>query len=193
MSPRFLFVGCLIVLGLVSGTPLIAPLTVSTKPSLAMAPVSLGALVVGLGLGWVWRRRITVAPVVMPSTPVAPIPPDEQTTARRATTTVAKLALRLVVWDERGRTEHALTGRQWLLGHDPGCHIVLHAAGVAPLHLRLAVAGDGIELTALDGVVTLGSPLGEPLAHGAPEWLALGEVVCVGPSTRVMLEQGRPV
>ncbi|MFV9505669.1 MAG: hypothetical protein AB4911_14030 [Oscillochloridaceae bacterium umkhey_bin13] len=171
------------------GQPIMASLPIAPGSAPVWPTASLGALAAGLGLGWLMRRGATQKP--MPAPPEAPASSSilEQTTTRQGTVLTEQAALRLVAWDRRGRHEHQLTGRQWLLGSAPHCNVPLEAEGVTPLQVRLALVGPQLEVTALDGVVTLGSPLGQPLAHGAPEPLAWGELVCLGGSTRLKVER----
>ncbi len=183
--PQLAISGCGAPINIVLGVP------ASSAQPLWMLPV---ALLVALGLGAGLRRKpwqglVAVAPVPPASAPVRP--PGEQTTARRAEAPVAPLAVCAEVRWGRQRLVYPLEGRQWTIGSDRACAIRAEGEEVRPLHARLSLVGAVFEITALEGSVTLHSPLGQPLAPGVAEPLRPGEVVMIGSLVRlVLLEHG---
>ncbi len=158
-----------------------------------LAGCVLAALVVGCALGVWWHaRRVARADgaSTLTATEARRRAAAAITTARRATGGAGATGLRAVVWDGRRRRLIPLAGRHWTIGSDLGCTIVVHGEGVAPLHARLSVAGDGLTVTDLESTSgTLIGPLGRPLTPGVPVPVAEGEVVQLGLTVKLMLER----
>lgn len=110
------------------------------------------------------------------------------TTARRITDAGPERVLRLAVWEGDERRVVALAGRQSTVGRDAGCEIVIANAWASGLHARLTRSGDEVEITDLGSTngTCLGAE-GRRLAAGAPEPLAPGELVLIGPEVRLCL------
>jgi len=67
-------------------------------------------------------------------------------------------------------------GQECVVGMDAGCAVVLEGPDVQPRHARLRVAGDGLQVTPLDGapVAVNGHPVFGPTALNDGDWLSLG-------------------
>lgn len=176
------------------GAPLAAAFGGPAEPPIAVgAGVALAGAALGGALGTWWQRRRLPGPRVAPlaaSTTARLLAAAAITTARRASGPVGPAGLRAVLLDGRERRSVALEGRHWTIGSDPGCAIVVAGAGVAPLHARLSLAGDGLTITDLEsaGGTRLGA-LGPRLAPGEAAALAEGELVLLGESCRLMVER----
>lgn len=180
------------------GAPLAAAFA---GPAPAAHLVALGLVVAALGAGLAAGRLGAAGRGPRPRAAAAPADTQARllaaaaiTTARRSAGALGPAGLRAIVWDGRRRWALALEGRHWTVGSDPGCTIVVAGDGVAPLHARLSVAGEGLTITDLEsgGGTRIGA-LGGALEPGAPTPLPEGELVLVGRAVRLMVERAVPL
>jgi hypothetical protein len=167
-------------------TPLEAAFTMPAHRPLLWPLAIATALAVSAGAGWI-AARLRPVPSAAPAPAAQPAGPAEITTARRPLASPAPDPLRAIIWDGRSRRIVALHGRQWSLGADPGCDLCVADAGLAPLHARLSLIGEQIEVTALEAAV-FHTGLGCALTTDQATPLGEGEALLLGAAVRLTIE-----
>ncbi|RRR76356.1 MAG: hypothetical protein EI684_03150 [Candidatus Viridilinea halotolerans] len=164
------------------------PTTADAPPSFTFWPFLLvAAMTLSAGTSWVVARRQGGPPPPDAEASLLPASPVEITTAKRQVPVATHTPLRAIIWDGQRRHRIALHGRQWSIGAAPGCNLCFPEAGLAPLHARLSLVGDQIEVTALEpGVFHTG--LGSPLSLDLATPLGEGEALLFGASLRLTVE-----
>lgn len=168
------------------GAPLEVPFTMPARPA-PLWPLAL-ILAASIGAGWAAAHiRPRRPPPATTASAAQTVAPAEITTVRRPLTPSEPGRLRAVIWDGRSRRVFALHGRQWSLGADAGCDLWVADAGLAPLHARLSLVGEQIEVTALEDR-TFHTGLGCALTIDQATPLGEGEALLLGASVRLTIE-----